>query len=151
MICPICRSENLKVLESRDVKWNFAIRRRRECDDCEHRFTTFERIEMANFIVVKKDWSKESYNRNKIEIWVNLACKKRPVSKQQIDEFFTKLEQKWSRMWKEITSKQLWDDTMEALKELDEVAYIRFISVFKSLDAKWLKAELIKFLNKRND
>ena len=150
MICPICKSENIKVLESRDVKWNLAIRRRRQCSKCDHRFTTFERIEMSNFLVVKKDWSKENYNRNKIEIWVHLACKKRPISKKQIDEFFIKLEQHWSCMWKEISSKKLWDDTTKALKYLDEVAYIRFISVFRNLDAKGLKSELIKFLNNKS-
>ncbi len=151
MICPVCKNESLKVLESRDTQGWLAIRRRRECEACNYRFTTFERIEMASFLVNKKNWTKENYDRNKIEIWVKLACKKRPVSKRQIDEFFTMLEQRWSGLWKEISSQKIWDDTMNALQELDEVAYIRFVSVYRNLDAQWIKSELIRFLRKKKD
>lgn len=148
MICPACKSENLKVLESRDTEAWLAIRRRRECEDCWYRFTTFERIEMASFMVIKKDWKRENYDRNKVEKWVLLACSKRPVTREQIDSFFTRLEQKWSWEWKEIPSKKIWNDVMEALKELDDVAYIRFISVYKNLSAEEIKEELWKFLKK---
>lgn len=148
MVCPACKSENLKVLESRDTDGCLAIRRRRECENCWYRFTTFERIEMASFMVVKKNWKKESYDRNKVEKWVLLACSKRPVTSEKIDSFFIKLEQKWSWEWKEIDSKKIWNDVMEALKELDDVAYIRFISVYKNLSAEAIKEELSKFLNK---
>jgi len=145
MICPSCWTENLKVLESRDAEWGLAIRRRRECNDCNYRFTTFERID-TNFLVVKKDWTREMYNRKKIQHWVELACNKRPISKEQIDEMFYSLEQNWNGQWKEILSLQIWEDVMNALKELDEVAYLRFLSVYRNLSVEEMKKELGKFL-----
>lgn len=89
------------------------------------------------------------YNRWKIRNWVELACNKRPVSKEQIDDMFYKLEQKWNWEWKEISSQQIWDDVMNALKEADEVAYLRFLSVFRNLSAEDMKKELSKFLRKK--
>ena len=147
MICPNCKNENIKVLESRDTDWGLAIRRRRECNECNHRFTTFEKIEMANFFVLKKHWAKEVYNRKKLETWVLLALSKRSVTNQQVEDFFIKLEQKWNWLWKEISSSQIWDDVIQALKDLDEVAYIRFVSVYKSLSAEQIKEELADFLD----
>lgn len=148
MICPACKSENIKVLESRDTDTSLAIRRRRECEDCSYRFTTFERIEMASFMVLKKNWKNEAYDRNKLEKWVLLACSKRPVTREKIDSFFMKLEQQWSGQGKEIDSRKIGNDVMESLKDLDEVAYIRFISVYKNLSTEEIKEELWKFLNK---
>lgn len=148
MICPACSSENLKVLESRDSEWGLAIRRRRECTKCFYRFTTFERID-TSFLILKRSWAKEMYNRSKIRNWVELACNKRPITKEQIDDLFYKLEQKWNWEWKEIKSEQIWDDVMNALKEKDAVAYLRFLSVFRNLSAEEMKKELSKFLRKK--
>ena len=145
MICPACWADSLKVLESRGSEWWLAIRRRRECGKCNYRFTTFERID-TNFLVIKRGWTREMYNRSKIRNWVELACNKRPLTKEQIDDMFYKLEQKWNWEWKEINSEQIWDDVMNALKERDEVAYLRFLSVFRNLSAEDMKKELSKFL-----
>lgn len=150
MICPACKTENIKVLESRDTDWWLALRRRRQCNECAYRFTTFERIETTNLLVIKKNWSRENYDRKKLEMWVLNACRKRLVTSEQIESFFNALESKWITYWKEISSQVIWDDVMNALKDLDEVAYIRFVSVFRNLDARAIKEELSNFLHDKS-
>lgn len=150
MICPKCQENNTRVLDSRETDGHKAVRRRRECEECQHRFTTFERAEVANFIVVKKDGTRENYEREKVERGIWKACQKRKVTQEQITEILNKLEEKWAAMGKEIPSKVIGEWIMDALRDLDDVAYIRFASVyrqFKDLDS--FKKELQKLSPKK--
>jgi transcriptional repressor NrdR len=149
MICPKCKSENNRVLDSRETNNQREIRRRRKCEDCQYRFTTFERVETANFIVVKKDNSREAYNREKLERGIWKACEKRPVTKEQVDSMLNELEEELSLQGKEVPVRLIGEAIMEKLMHLDEVAYIRFASVyrhFKDIDS--FKNELQKLLEK---
>ena len=145
MICPKCQHNNTRVLDSRETDGHKAVRRRRQCDGCEQRFTTFERIETSNFIVVKKDGTRENYDRDKVEKGMWKACQKRKVTQEQINDVINKLEENWAAIGKEVPSKAIGEGIMEALMHLDDVAYIRFASVyrqFKDLDS--FKKELAK-------
>lgn len=145
MICPKCQHEDTRVLDSRETDGNKAVRRRRECEKCKHRFTTFERAETNKFLVVKKDGSRESYDREKVEKGIWKACEKRKVTEEQITKIINELEEKWSNMGKEVPSKVIGEGIMEALKGLDEVAYIRFASVYRRFkDVESFKKELQK-------
>lgn len=131
MKCPRCQSLDNKVIDSRLTIKNSAIRRRRECDNCKYRFSTLERIRVADLIVIKKDQNREPYDRNKIEEGIWKACQKRPITKQQIDTILNELEEKWNKD-EEIATTKIGIDIMNKLKDLDEVAYIRFASVYRS-------------------
>jgi transcriptional repressor NrdR len=131
MICPKCHKNSTRVLDSRETEGHRAIRRRRECEICQHRFTTFERFDVSGFIVVKKDGSRESYDRQKILRGVWKSCEKRKLTQDQIQSMINDLEENWVRHGKELESRQIGEDVMNALKELDEVAYIRFASVYR--------------------
>jgi transcriptional repressor NrdR len=147
MICPKCKNKNTRVVDSRDASEGRSIRRRRECGKCEHRFTTFEKVETANFIVVKKDGSRESYDRDKLSRGVWKACEKRPVTQDQISEMLNKLEEVWSGSGKEVPGEIIGRDVMHALKVIDEVAYIRFASVYRQFkDVETFKKEMEKLL-----
>lgn len=117
-------------MDSRVVDNDRAIRRRRECDACGFRFTTYEKAELSSFVVVKKDGSREPYKKEKVEEGIWRACTKRPVSKAQVSDLISKLEEKWG-LEEEVPSRQLGEDIMEGLKNIDEVAYIRFASVYR--------------------
>ncbi len=148
MLCPKCKYEETKVVDSRDTADGSEIRRRRECEKCNFRFTTFERIETANFLVVKKDGSREAYSREKIEMGIWKACEKRQVTQEQVSRVIDALEAKWMGIGKEVQSKIIGEDVMDALKELDEVAYIRFASVYRHFkDLESFKKELSKLLD----
>ena len=147
MICIKCKNTDTRVLDSRETDGNRAVRRRRECEKCKYRFTTFERCENTKFLVVKKDGARERYDREKVEGGIWKACEKRKVTDEQIAKVISSLEEKWSNMGKEVPSKNIGEDIMEALRDLDDVAYIRFASVyrqFKDLDS--FKKELTKLL-----
>jgi transcriptional repressor NrdR len=147
MICPKCKQDDTRVLDSRETNEKKEIRRRRECIACQYRFTTFERVELANFLVIKKDQSRESYNRQKLAGGIWKACEKRPVTQEKVDNMLDQLEEKWASSGKEISSKQIGEDVMNALKELDEVSYIRFASVYRQFkDIETFKKELQKLL-----
>jgi transcriptional repressor NrdR len=136
MLCPHCQTIDNAVIDSRLTDNNSAIRRRRECIKCKNRFTTFERLRAADLIVVKKDETREQYDREKLERGIWRSCEKRPVTQHQIESLLTKLEDSWSNK-KEVSSQQLGQDVMEALKKIDDVAYIRFASVYREFtDAK---------------
>lgn len=148
MRCPKCENDDTKVIDSREANSGQAIRRRRECEKCNFRFTTFEQMETANFLVVKKDGSREAYNREKIEKGVWKACEKRQVTEEQVRTMIDRLETKWTSMGKEIASQVIGEDIMEELKQLDEVAYIRFASVYRHFkDLESFKKELAKLLD----
>lgn len=149
MICPKCKYKNTSVVDSREASEGRSIRRRRECEECKHRFTTFEQVETANFLVVKKDGSRESYDRTKVERGVWHACEKRPVSQEQISAMLDHLEGVWSASGKEVLSDTIGRDVMHALKVIDEVSYIRFASVYRQFkDVETFKEELNKLLGK---
>lgn len=147
MICPKCQEKDTRVLDSRETEGQKAIRRRRECAKCKHRFTTFERMEATDFIVVKKDGARETYDREKLLKGLWKACEKRKVSEDQIEKLLNKLEEKWATIGKEIPSKIIGEDVMDALRELDDVAYIRFASVYRQFkDLESFKKELHRIL-----
>lgn len=148
MQCPKCKFEDTKVVDTRETTDGSEIRRRRECEKCGFRFTTFEKIETVNFIVIKKDGSREPYSREKVEKGIWKACEKRPVTEQQVSDIINELESKWSGFGKEVPSATIGEDVMEALKQLDEVAYIRFASVYRHFkDLESFKKELSKLLD----
>lgn len=133
------------MIDSRLTEEGRAIRRRRECEKCSHRFTTFERQEMSNLIVVKRDGTSEPYSRTKIERGVWLACTKRPITQDQIDKLLSTLEEKWAANKKEVSSTTIGTDVMKELKKIDHVAYIRFASVHREFkDVEEFKDELGK-------
>ncbi len=136
MKCPQCSSIKNSVIDSRLTDSNTSIRRRRECDECKSRFTTFERLRAANLIVIKKDQTREEYDREKLERGILRACEKRPVKQEQINAMLSRLEEKWAAA-AEVSSSQIGEDIMHELKGLDQVAFIRFASVYKQFsDAK---------------
>jgi len=133
LICPSCRKSETRVVDSRDDE--NVVRRRRECLDCRHRFTTYERMEAPRLFVVKKDGRREQYNREKLLNGLRRACEKRPVSEAQMEEIVASLErQLFSRGESEVPTRMVGEKLMEALKGLDKVAYIRFASVYRSFD-----------------
>ena len=147
MICPKCNKDNVKVLESRDAEGGLVVRRRRVCEFCEFRFTTFERVESAHFIVVKKDGTREPYDREKILKGVWRACTKRSIPDEKLDKMVSSMEQKWMDGSKEIESQRIGIDIMESLKELDKIAYIRFASVYRDFkDVDSLKSAMNELL-----
>lgn len=132
MECPYCRHINTKVTDSRDTG-SFTIRRRRECLNCNKRFTTYEHVEMNPVFIIKKDGRREKFERNKIKNGIMKALEKRPVSHEKIEEILDTIEEKIRRSGKEeIESKIIGEYVMNELKETDQVAYIRFASVYRS-------------------
>ena len=129
-----CQNLETKVIDSRVIDDWQTIRRRRECEFCNNRFTTFERREFTDLTVVKKDGKKELYDRQKIKRALMLSLAKREYDSEKIEEILNNLESQRTSEWDEISSQKIWDDILEALKELDPVAYIRFASVYKSFD-----------------
>lgn len=145
MNCPRCEHNDTSVLDSRETDGNKAVRRRRECNKCNHRFTTFERVETSKFLVVKKDGTRENYDRSKLEKGIWIACEKRKVTDEDVRKLINGLEEKWASLGKEISSKIIGEDVMKVLKDLDEVAYIRFASVYRQFkDLESFKKELQK-------
>ncbi len=131
MQCPNCHSKESKVTDSRDD--DRSVRRRRECLACSHRFTTYEKIEIPRFSIVKRDRSREGYDRSKITTGIFLAFEKRPFTKSRLEEFADDIEQELISLGqKEIKSSQIGDIVSRHIKAADEVAYLRFISVYKS-------------------
>jgi transcriptional regulator NrdR len=130
MHCAKCNAEDTSVIDSRETENGNAIRRRRECDKCKFRFTTYERVDAANFVVIKKDGIRQPFNRDKLEKSLWIACSKRPVRKDQIDIVLNAIEDAL-RGEKEVDSRKIGNLVMKALKQLDDVAYIRYASVYK--------------------
>ncbi len=133
LICPSCRKSETRVVDSRDDE--SVVRRRRECLDCKHRFTTYERMEAPRLFVVKKDGRREQYSRDKVLTGLRRSCEKRPVSEAQMEEMVAGLERElFSRGENEVPTTMIGEKLMEALKRIDKVAYIRFASVYRSFD-----------------
>ncbi|MDC3415734.1 transcriptional regulator NrdR [Aquibacillus salsiterrae] len=132
MRCPNCENKNTKVLDSRPIEEGRSIRRRRECEECSFRFTTFERIEEVPLIVVKKEGTREEYSREKLMRGLIKACEKRPVALEQIESVAVDIEKELrNRGTSEINSKEIGEMVMDHLAEIDEVAYVRFASVYR--------------------
>ena len=132
MKCPLCNHAESKVIDSRPSSDGSSIRRRRECLECQKRFTTYENIETLPLIVIKKDMSRETFDRNKILNSIIRACDKRQVTLSQMDNLVSEIELSLQNsLQNEITSDRIGELVMEKLKELDEVAYIRFASVYR--------------------
>ena len=132
MKCPFCSHENTRVIDSRPAEDNNSIRRRRVCDECGKRFTTYEKVETIPLIIIKKDNNREAYDRSKIEAGVLRACHKRPVSAAQINNLIDEVETEIFNMEeKEIASDVIGELVMNKLKDLEAVAYVRFASVYR--------------------
>lgn len=149
MKCPYCGEENTRVIDSRPADEGSSIRRRRQCDACMKRFTTYEKVESIPLVVVKKDLNREPYDRSKIEKGVFKSCNKRPVSVDQITALVDEVETAiFSREDKEIQSSVIGEILMDKLKELDPVAYVRFASVYREFkDVNTFMDELKKILD----
>jgi transcriptional repressor NrdR len=133
MKCQNCQSTDNKVIESRDVADSEAIRRRRECLKCGHRFTTYERIERPNLVVVKRDGTRQLFSREKLLVGLQHACEKTPVSNVTLEDFVAKIERDlYDRGESEIASVDIGELVMQGLPALSEVAYVRFASVYRS-------------------
>ncbi len=144
MKCPFCNELQNRVIDSRLSKDGHAIRRRRECLDCGRRFTTYERVEASIPMVIKKDGRREEFDREKLSSGISRACQKRPVSVNDIEDFVEKIERKILEGGeRETDSEVLGEEVMDFLKGLDEVAYVRFASVYRSFkDLKEFMSEL---------
>ena len=152
MKCPFCSHENTRVIDSRPAEDNNSICRRRVCDECGKRFTTYEKIETIPLIIIKKDNNREAYDRSKIEAGVLRACHKRPVSAQQITTLVDEVENEiFNREEREIPSGTIGELVMNKLKDLDAVAYVRFASVYREFkDVNTFMDELKSVLNDKN-
>lgn len=148
MKCPFCGHENTRVIDSRPAEDNNSIRRRRVCDECNKRFTTYEKVETIPLIVIKKDENRETYDRSKIEAGVLRACHKRPISVNQIKQLVDEVETEiFNKEEKEISSRVIGELVMNKLKDLEAVAYVRFASVYREFkDINTFMDELKKVL-----
>ncbi len=149
--CPFCGKFDSKVIDSRPTDEGQAIRRRRECNECQKRFTTYEKIEEIPLIVIKKSGNREPFNRNKVMNGVIRACEKRPVPLKAIEHLVDDIEkQLQNEMEKEVQTEKIGNMVMDQLKDLDEVAYVRFASVYREFkDLNTFMEELTKILKEK--
>ena len=153
MKCPFCGYEESKVIDSRPTDEGQRIRRRRECLECGKRFTTYEIIESLPIIVIKKDKSRETFNRNKLMTGLLRACEKRPVSIDMLDDIIDEIEVIiQNSLDREVSSEKIGELVMEKLKKVDEVAYVRFASVYRQFkDINTFMSELNKLLKNNQE
>ena len=153
MKCPFCGNTDSKVIDSRPTEDNQRIRRRRECMSCQKRFTTFEVVELTPIMIVKKDGSIQAFNRDKILSGMIKSCEKRPVSTQALEKAADNIEYKLVNSLKtEVSSIEIGEMVMDELKKLDEVAYVRFASVYRQFsDINTFFEELSELLKKKNE
>ena len=151
MRCPFCDNQETKVIDSRPTEDGHAIRRRRECERCSRRFTTYEKVEEVILMVVKKDGSREAFDRRKIMNGIIKACEKRPVTVATIENMVDQIERGLNNMMeKEIDSSFIGELIMDQLKDVDQVAYVRFASVYRQFtDVNKFVAEIEKLLGKQ--
>ena len=150
MKCPFCGEDDTRVIDSRPADENMSIRRRRQCDKCQKRFTTYEKVEAIPLVVMKKDQTREPYDRTKIEKGVFRSCHKRPISVPQMNHLVDQVEAKvFSKEEREIPSSYIGELVMRYLEELDAVAYVRFASIYREFkDVDTFMEELKKILDK---
>ena len=151
MKCPYCNEDDTKVIDSRPADDNSSIRRRRQCERCGKRFTTYEKLETMPLMVIKKDSSREAYDRSKIEAGIIQSCHTRKVSTQQINAVIDEIEnQIFNLEEKEVSTSVIGELVMKKLKELDEVAYVRFASVYREFkDVNTFMEEIGKLLKSK--
>lgn len=150
MKCPFCGEDDTRVIDSRPADENMSIRRRRQCDKCQKRFTTYEKVEAIPLVVIKKDQTREPYDRTKIEKGVFRSCHKRPISVPQMNHLVDQVEAKvFSKEEREIPSSYIGELVMRYMEELDAVAYVRFASIYREFkDVDTFMEELKKILDK---
>lgn len=150
MKCPFCGEEDTKVIDSRPADEGTSIRRRRQCDKCSKRFTTYEKVEAIPLVVIKKDLTREPYDRTKIERGVFRSCHKRPVSVTQMNALVDKVEAEvFNQEAREVKSNFIGELVMNGLEELDAVAYVRFASIYREFkDVSIFMDEIKKILDK---
>ena len=149
MRCPKCGGNKSSVVDSRQAEDGNTIRRRRECEECQHRFTTYERVEERTLVVVKKDGTREQFSRDKIWNGIIRSAQKRPVSSDEIEEIVNRIEQKVrSQSDNEINSEYIGSLVMDELAELDEITYVRFASVYRSFKDVGELESLLKQITK---
>lgn len=153
MKCPFCNTIDTKVIDSRPAEDNTTVRRRRQCESCLKRFTTYEKVDSIPIIIVKKDNTREAYDRRKIEDGIIRSCHKRAITSSQIKKTVDEIESSiFSIEEKEVPADVIGELVMEKLKELDEVAYVRFASVYREFkDANTFASEIAKLLNQKKD
>ena len=153
MKCPFCGNENTRVIDSRPADDSSSIRRRRQCDECSKRFTTYEKVEAIPLVVIKKDNNREPYDRSKIEAGVFRSCHKRPISLDQISALVDEVETAiFNLEEKEVPSYKIGEILMDKLKGLDPVAYVRFASVYREFkDVNTFMSELKKILDHESE
>lgn len=153
MRCPFCGHDEDKVIDSRPADEGAAIRRRRECIHCGSRFTTYEKVENLPLMVIKKDGSRQPFNRDKLIAGIQKSCEKRPVSTEQIEALVDDIESKYQNSLKrEVSSRDIGESVMDELKSIDEVAYVRFASVYRQFkDVSSFLNELNKILKKQEE
>lgn len=151
MKCPYCGFEESKVVDSRPTEEGACIRRRRECLSCQKRFTTYETIESLPLVIIKKDGSRQTFDKNKVLAGLVKACEKRSVSLHELEDLAGEIEQVLlNSLEREITSQKIGELVMERLKRIDEVAYVRFASVYRQFkDINTFMSELGKLLNEK--
>ena len=149
MKCPFCGMDNTRVVDSRPADDNTSIRRRRQCDECGRRFTTYEKVEIIPLTVIKKDHTREPYDRNKIMAGIMRACHKRPVPVEKLEDTMNQIENEIYNLGeKEVDSKAIGEIVMDHLKDLEQVAYVRFASVYREFkDVNTFMSELKKMLD----
>ena len=152
MKCVVCGSVQSRVIDSRQSEDGLTIRRRRACESCGHRFTTYERVELVPLMVIKKDQTRQPFDVNKLRPGIVKACEKRPVSAEQIEALVREVEKKvYSLGEQEITSQTIGELVMEGLRGVDQVAYVRFASVYREFkDIQTFMDELGKLLADTN-
>lgn len=152
MRCPYCGHDDSKVIDSRPTDEGVAIRRRRECIKCAQRFTTYEKVESLPIVVIKKDKTRELFNREKLLAGLTRACEKRPVETSTLDRLVDRIESDLQNTLKrEVSTKEIGEKVMEGLKDIDEVAYVRFASVYRQFkDVTTFIAEVNKLLTDKN-
>ena len=153
MKCPYCDFDTSKVVDSRPIEEGNSIRRRRECENCKKRFTTYEKIEQVNVMVVKKDGAREFFDREKILKGIIRSCEKRPISIKQMENIVTDIEKEIvNMMQREISSEEIGNLVMDKLKDIDEVSYVRFASVYRQFkDLNSFMEELETFMKETED
>ena len=149
MKCPSCNTPDTRVIDSRTSREGFSIRRRRQCLECGHRFTTYEHVGDVTIMVVKKDSSRVPFDRSKIRIGLEKSCYKRPIRVESIEEIVNRIEAEVTRSAEpEVASSRIGERVMEALRSLDQVAYVRFASVYREFkDASDFEEEIRPMLS----
>ncbi len=143
MKCPRCKNLETRVIDSRLSDDGLSIRRRRECEKCQARFTTFERMEFVSFMVTKTSWKKELYDRSKVETSILKACNKRNIPHEKVESLLNTLEVEWAENKTGVTSKRIGKDVLHKLKDVDEVACLRFASVYNHFNSH---EDFVKFI-----